>query len=116
METNHENNHPRVAVDKNMMAIFAYLFILILVPLLTEAKNDPFVKYHLKQGLVLVIFDVIGWLLGSIFVMIPFVGALIMWLWWIVSLVFAIIGILNVVQGHEKELPFIGEYGRNFKF
>ncbi|NIR47464.1 hypothetical protein GWO43_04305, partial [candidate division KSB1 bacterium] len=33
------------------MAIIAY--IIFFVPLLTDARDDPFVKYHVKQGLVL---------------------------------------------------------------
>jgi len=35
------------------MAILAY--ILFFIPLLTDSKNDPYVKYHIKQGLVLFI-------------------------------------------------------------
>ena len=40
--------------EKNAgMAIVAYL--LFFIPLLTEARKDPFVRYHVKQGLVLFI-------------------------------------------------------------
>ncbi|HOE15288.1 MAG TPA: hypothetical protein PLH82_01145 [Candidatus Paceibacterota bacterium] len=40
--------------EKNTgMAILAY--ILFFIPLLTDSKKDPFVKYHVKQGLVLFI-------------------------------------------------------------
>jgi len=38
------------------MAIVAY--ILFFVPLFTEAKTDPFVKYHVKQGFLLFIWGV----------------------------------------------------------
>lgn len=51
--------------EKNTgMAIVAY--IIFFIPLLTEAKNDPFVKYHVKQGLVLFIGWVIVWIISSI--------------------------------------------------
>lgn len=104
------------AGNNNLMAIFAYLWILIIIPFLTEAKNEPFVKYHLKQGLALVIFEAIGWVAGWVLVFIPIIGWLIMWLWSLTSLILAIFGIINVSNGHEKELPLVGKYGTHFKF
>ena len=46
-------NNPIIGKSKNTtMAIIAY--IIFFVPLLTgDAKKDSFVKYHVKQGLVL---------------------------------------------------------------
>lgn len=100
----------------NMMAIFAYLWILIVVPFLTDARKDPFVKYHLKQGLALIIFEAVGWILGMFIGFIPVIGALIIWIWWLASLVLLVIGIINVVNGQEKELPFLGQYAKHFNF
>ena len=100
----------------NIMAVFAYLWILIVIPFLTDSKNDPFVKYHLKQGLTLLILEVAGWFLNFILIWIPFLGWLIMLAWWLASFVFAIIGIMSVLNGHEKELPVIGKYAHGFKF
>ncbi len=88
------------------MAIIAY--ILFFVPLLTgDAKKDPFVKYHTKQGLVLflvaVAINVINWIL-------PF------YFWWIVqllslgTLVLLIIGISNAASGKQKPLPLVGQF------
>lgn len=95
------------------MAIVAY--IIFFVPLLVEgAKNDPFVKYHVKQGLALLLLSVAVSILGSI---IPFIG------WFIILpvgsifvLVLLIMGIVNAVNGVEKPLPVIGSIGENFKF
>jgi uncharacterized membrane protein len=94
------------------MAVLAYLGILIIVPFLTDAKNDPFVKYHLKQGLVLIIFEVITWFVEVI----PFIGYMIGWLLWLATLVLIIIGIMNAAQNKEQELPVIGQYAKNFNF
>lgn len=102
--------------NKNAIAIFAYLWILIVVPFLTEDRNDPFVKFHLKQGVALVIFDFVGWFVAVAIGWFPIFGWLITWLWWLASFILALIGILNVLNGREQELPLIGGYAKNFRF
>ena len=93
------------------MAIVAY--ILFFVPLLTDAKNDPFVKFHVKQGLVLFIF----WVATQIIMMIlPIIGWIIAPILYIVAIVLLIIGIMNASGGKEKELPIIGKFAQNFTF
>lgn len=89
------------------MAIVAY--IVFFVPLLTDAKNDPFVKFHVKQGLVLFIAWVAVWVLS----MLPVLGLLALPLY-VVMLVFWIMGILNAVNGEMKPLPLIGQYADKF--
>jgi uncharacterized membrane protein len=85
------------------MAIVAY--ILFFVPLLTESKNDAFVMFHVKQSLVLLL----CWIALAIVGMIPVIGffagllQLALFILWI-------IGILNAINGAEKELPIIGQY------
>ena len=108
------NNPPPMDAGHNrtLMAVLAYLGILIIIPFLM-AKNDPFVKFHIKQGLVLVIVEVILWVIGGMFI----------WqLWGVIQLinlatiVFAIIGIVNVINHKEQELPLIGGLAKNFTF
>ncbi len=102
-----------MAEGKNTgMALICYIWILVLVPLLSEAKNDPFVKYHIKQGLVLLIASIIG---GAISGIIPVVG------WFVIApilsiffFVLMIMGIINAVGGQEKPLPLIGQFGDKF--
>ena len=51
------------AEDKSLntgMAVVAYLIFFI--PLLTDAKDDPYVKFHTKQGVVLFIAWVVTWI------------------------------------------------------
>lgn len=54
-----DEQHHNNTGDGNLMAIFAYLGIFIIVPFLTDSKNNPFVKFHLKQGLALLVFGVV---------------------------------------------------------
>lgn len=94
------------------MAILAYLGILVLIPLLTEAKNDPFVKFHIKQGLLVLI----GLVLSSIIVVVPVLGWAIGSVIWIASIILMIIGIMNAASGKQEELPLVGHLSRNFHF
>ena len=91
------------------MAIVAY--ILFFVPLLTESKNDPFVKYHTKQGLALFIASFIVMIVSRMPVI-----QLFTWPLNIVVLILFIMGILNAVNGKEKPLPLIGRFGEKFNF
>lgn len=90
------------------LAIVAY--ILFFVPLLTEFRDDPFVKFHVKQGLVLFLAAVgVG-----IFSMVPIIGWLLALPLNLALLVLWIIGIINAVNGEKKPLPLIGQYADNF--
>jgi len=90
--------------NNKVMAVLCYIWILWLVPLLTDAKNDPFVKFHINQGIILTIGSAIIWILGYI----PIIGGIISWAGGIALLVLAIIGIINAVNMEEKPLPVIG--------
>jgi uncharacterized membrane protein len=97
--------------EKNtLMGVLCYLGILVIIPLIT-AKDDPFVKFHIKQGLVLAVIEVIVYAVGMF-----------MWQFWafyqlinLVMFILSIVGIINVVQGKEKELPIVGQFGNSFK-
>ena len=102
--------------EKNMgMAIVAY--ILFFIPLLTGAHKDPFVKYHVKQGLVLFCLGVIIWIISM---MIP-------WYWWfsfywiirllqLGLLVLVILGVVNAAGGKQEPVPLVGKFADMFKF
>lgn len=89
-----------------------------------KMRKNSFANYHAKQSIVLVIAAValsIGLsILSAIFFWIPFVGwALMSLLWlafWVIMLIFVILGIMHAVKGEEKPLPVIGQFAKNFKF
>lgn len=93
------------------MAVVAY--ILFFIPLLTgDAKKDEFVKYHVKQGLVLFLLCIAINILNMI---IPFL----FFITYILSLgafVLFIIGIKNVLSGKKEPLPIVGQFSNLFKF
>src|SRR3989344_3799394 len=85
--------------------------LLFFIPLLTDAKNDPFVKFHVKQGLLVFILAVISMIISWV--------PVIFWISWLLNLavlVFFILGVINAATGKEKELPLIGHLAEKFNF
>lgn len=93
----------------NAIAVLSYLGILVVIPLLV-AKDDEFVNYHTKQGLVLLVAGVIGMVIGVV----PIIGWILAPFITLAWLIFAILGIINVLKNEKKELPIIGQYADKF--
>ena len=87
-----------------VMAILAYIGILVLIPLFA-AKDSKFARFHTNQGLILFICNVVIYFIS----LIPGLKA-IGWILSVAALVFAIIGIIGTAKGKTKELPLIGKY------
>ena len=107
-----QNSPKTTGSQKNTgMAILGY--ILFFVPLLTDAKDDPFVKYHVKQGLLLWIIAIASVVIGVI----PILGWIIALIVPLVVFVLAILGIINAANGEMKPVPLVGKYAEQwFKF
>ncbi len=86
------------------MAVLCYLGILILVPAISGNKS-PYVKFHMNQGLLLLIgqlaVGLLSYLLPSILFFIPTIA-------WVALLVFWIIGLVNAGSGKYQRLPLVG--------
>ncbi|MDR0743419.1 MAG: zinc ribbon domain-containing protein, partial [Tannerella sp.] len=107
---------PKDVQDNKIMAILAYLGILVLVPIFA-AKESPFARFHANQGPVLLIasiaYSIVVWIITGVLAVISLRLALIGTLLSLVSFVFvvlAIIGIVNAAKGEAKELPIIGKF------
>lgn len=94
---------------KILMAVLAYLSILIIIPFLM-AREDAFVKHHLKQGLVLFALWIIVWVADQMIWSLYAVFGLLQF----GIFVLAIIGIVNAIQGNMKEVPLVGQFGKSF--
>jgi uncharacterized membrane protein len=102
--------HPSDSDQSLFMGLLCYLGILVIIPLLASKKN-PFVKFHIKQGLVLVVCEAVLWVAMKIFwPLMPLI-----WILQLVVFVLAVIGIVNVVQKKQKELPIVGKFARTIK-
>jgi uncharacterized membrane protein len=80
--------------DQNLMAALSYVWVLSLVMLVVK-KNDEFVQFHAKQGVVLLII--------SIFWFIPLIGQLAA----ILAFAGMVVGFIQAWQGKRYELPLV---------
>lgn len=95
----------------NPLAILCYLGILLIIPWII-AKDDPFIKYHVKQGLTLLVFGLIAALVSVV----PVLGWIVGGVLWIISVILALMGIINALTGKQQELPLIGQYAKHWNF
>jgi uncharacterized membrane protein len=107
--------------EKNTSMAVVGLLIPI-IPLLTEDKKDPYVKYYTKQGIVLWITSIGLEIIMNLLVRFVFsffawgILSLINFVIGLFLLVLVISGIMNALSGKEKPLPVVGKFGDKFKF
>ncbi len=106
-----EKKYTATDIKKNKgMALVAYF--LFFIPLLTEAKDSPFAKFHVKQSLLILVFGMLVGVAGSIipilgwFIILPFGSLAILILWFM--------GLLNALKGVAEPVPFIGKYAEEW--
>lgn len=120
----HSAEYDKIDAEANKaIALLSYFGILVLVPIFA-AKHSPFVRYHANQGVVLLLamlgYSIADGIVTAILRAILYKG---LGLWSIYSMcssiinllyvgftIFAIIGIINVLNGRAKDLPIIGKY------
>lgn len=94
---------PADASANKWMAVLAYLGILVFIPLFA-AKESKFARFHVNQGLILLICSVVIYFIG----LIPGLSVICRILDIAVAIL-AIMGIVNAVKGETKELPLVGK-------
>lgn len=106
---------PEDIEDNKILSLFAYLGILILVPIFA-APESKYTKFHVSQGVNLIIAELVVTVLTSItafFVWVPLLPEImgaVASIAGVVLSVLMIIGIINAVTGKAKELPIIGKW------
>ncbi len=98
--------------NRGLMLVLSYLWILALVPYLTE-QQDPEVKWHARHGLVLMIAEILLSIVIFILSLIPAVGCVISILWmfaWIGIVIIHILCIVKATNGQRLIIPYISQY------
>ena len=111
------------ADNRKIYCILSYIGILWLVGLLVQEKNDPKVRFHVGQGIILsivniglvlaivIILAILSPLLFSSAFFVYTILSTILWIGtWAATLVLMILGIVNAVNGKENKLPVIGKF------
>lgn len=88
--------------DEKIWALLSYLSILCFIPLLMKRENK-FVQFHAKQGLVMFIAEFLIW--------IPILG----WLLGIFIFVVWIIALIKVLNGEYWKIPVIGNIAERIR-
>ena len=99
--------------NRNIMIVLSYLWLLALVPLLTE-KDDKEVQWHAKHGLVLMVAEIVLWVvisivLGSIPV-IGCIGLLFTPLLMLGELILHIMCIMKGINGQRLIVPGVSDF------
>lgn len=103
-----EQKTPDQHNEEKLLAVLSYINILCLVPLLTK-KENTFIQFHAKQGLVLFVIEMIAMFLSwTIIFMIPagLIG--------LVCVIYSVFGIYYVTENKMHPLPGIQELVKKF--
>ena len=95
--------------NTKVMSILSYIGPLVIVSYVVS-KSDPAVKFHIRQGLVLLVLEAAVWVISMMLIFLWPIMQIVN----IALLVLSVVGIMNVVNGKQKELPFIGSYAKYF--
>ncbi len=91
--------------EQIVFGILSYGWVLVLIPLLIK-KDDDFVHFHAKQGLIMLI----AWIGGAILSILPFFGWIIGLLSYAVLGIVSLIAIIKVFMGEKWEIPVVSTY------
>lgn len=111
MDQNNTSPAPSAPAENHnlLMSILSYIGPLVVVSYLTS-KDKPVVKFHIKQGLVLLSIEIILYVVSRMFwALLPFISIL-----EFAVFVLVVVGIINVCQKKEKELPVVGSFAKYF--
>ena len=102
--------------DRTLMVVLSYLWILALIPLLTK-KEDREVQWHAKNGLGILIGEIIAWILITVIGYVAPTGigcgvTAISCAVWIGFLVVRIMAIVKGVAGQRFNVPVLTDLGQ----
>lgn len=94
-------------MDKKVTGILAYFSLLgWLIAYLAGDKEGA--KFHLNQGLVLAIAEILLSAVNTALGLIPIIGGIIGFVLGILLLVLWILGLVSAIKGEEKAVPVLG--------
>jgi len=99
--------------NRNVMIVLSYLWLLALVPLLTE-KDDKEVQWHAKHGIVLMLAELVVWVVVNIvLVALGPIGCIVA-LMALAQLALHIMAMVKGVNGQRLIVPGLSEFADKF--
>ena len=96
-------------IERNKwMAFLSYWSILVLIPLFVSKDSSSFVKFHVNQGLILLIAEIGISIISFVVGVWSLLANLLIGVLEIALIALSIIGMVNAYNGRAKELPFLG--------
>ena len=93
--------------NDTLMGVLSYLGLLALIPYFSKGQSS-FVRAHAIRGMNLLLLEIIAGVASGILSFVPVLGTIVGWLISLASLAFTIIGIVNVANHKDEDLPLIG--------
>ncbi|MBI4021768.1 MAG: hypothetical protein HY372_00240 [Candidatus Andersenbacteria bacterium] len=93
--------------ESRLMAALSYVGVLVLVPILVR-KDDPFVRWHAQQGMVLLAGIILALLAAA---WIAVVGNVL----FLLLLIADIIALVQALLGRRWKIPVIGHLAEQFR-
>jgi uncharacterized membrane protein len=106
-----KSEHPKAVMTigperAKQLAVLSYFGMLLLVPLLI-ARDNEYIQFHLKQGIVWFV----AWVLVSFLFAIPLIG----WSLAIAALAISVYAAVQAYEGKRWEMPVLGKYAKMIK-
>ncbi|MDP1695387.1 MAG: hypothetical protein Q8L29_00535 [archaeon] len=100
--------------DSKLFAFLAVLLTIIgFVIAYALKKDNEYVMYYGKQGLILFIASLIVWVFVETIV--PFIGLVLSPILWVAWVILWVIGIIYSLSGEMKPIPVIGQFADKIK-
>lgn len=93
--------------NDTLMGVLSYLGLLALIPYFSKGLSS-FARAHAIRGMNLLLLEVIAGVASGILSFVPVLGTIVGWLISLASLALTIIGIVNVANHKDEDLPLIG--------
>ena len=93
--------------NDTLMGVLAYLGLLALIPYFSKGLSS-FARAHAIRGMNLLLLEIIAGVASGILSYIPVFGDVVGWLVSLASLALTIIGIVNVANHKDEDLPVVG--------
>ncbi|OGY32984.1 MAG: hypothetical protein A3C02_02630 [Candidatus Andersenbacteria bacterium RIFCSPHIGHO2_02_FULL_45_11] len=96
------DNNDLTGLDSSLlMASMSYIGVLVLVPIISGATKNPFIAFHTKQGLVILVGEILAIVAG---IWISSLGGLL----FVLMLIASIVGLFTSLHGERRYIPGVG--------